>query len=52
MIGVVVIAVLIVLVLPVAFLMTGGVGAAVLGWLLKTQAEATHEGSELLDTNY
>jgi hypothetical protein len=51
-IGAVVIAVILVFLLPVAFFISGGVGAAVLGWLLKTNAEVTHEGSELIDTNY
>ncbi|HSS11437.1 MAG TPA: hypothetical protein VLL25_16240 [Acidimicrobiales bacterium] len=52
MIGALVIAVIIVFLLPVAFLTSGAVGAAILGWLLKTNAEVTHEGSELIETNY
>jgi hypothetical protein len=51
-IGALVIAVILVILLPVAFLISGGVGAAILGWLLKTNADMTHEGSELIDTNY
>jgi hypothetical protein len=50
--GAVLIAVAIVIVLPVLFLMTGGVGAALMGWLLKENAEVTHPDSELLETNY
>jgi hypothetical protein len=51
-IGALVIAVIIVFLLPVAFLTSGAVGAAILGWLLKTNGEVTHEGSELIETNY
>jgi hypothetical protein len=49
-------AVLIVLVLlvvgPALWWLTWGVMAAVIGWLLKDNAEQTHAGSELLETNY
>ena len=51
-IGALIIAVILVFLLPIAFLMSGGAGAAVLGWLLKVNGEETHEGSELIDTNY
>ena len=37
--------------LPVMFLVTGAVIAAVLSMALKSNAEATHEGSELIDLN-
>ena len=47
----IVLAVIIVAVLPVTFLMTGGAIAAILGWLLKENGEATHEGSELIELN-
>ena len=47
-----VIAVVIVFALPIAFLMSGALGAMTMGSLLKEQAEATHPGSELVDTNY
>jgi hypothetical protein len=51
-IGALLIAVVLVFVLPILFLISGGLGAGVVGWLLKDNAEATHEGSELIDTNY
>jgi hypothetical protein len=51
-VGVVIVAVIIVIILPITFLATGGLAAALLGWALKDNADATHEGSELLDTNY
>jgi hypothetical protein len=41
-----------VIVLPVAFLITGTIGAVLIGWLLKTNGEVSHEGSELIETNY
>jgi hypothetical protein len=50
-VGALIIAVIIVFLLPVAFLMSGGLGAAVTGWLLMENAEATHPGSELIETN-
>ncbi len=51
MLGAIILAVIIVFVLPSAVLISGGVGAAVLGWFLKDDAEQRHEGSELLDLN-
>jgi hypothetical protein len=51
-IGALVIAVIIVFFLPIAFLMSGTLGAVTMGWMLKEEAEATHPGSELIDTNY
>jgi hypothetical protein len=50
--GAVIIAVVVVVALPVAYLMTGGVLSAVVGWAAKSNAEAAHEGSELIDLNY
>jgi hypothetical protein len=41
----------IVVVIPVGVLVSGGVLSAVLGWLLKSDAEARNEGSELIDLN-
>ncbi len=51
MIAGLIMAVVLVFVLPVAMLLSGGIGAAVVGWLLKENAEASHEGSELIATN-
>jgi hypothetical protein len=51
-IGALVIAVVIVFALPIAFLLSGTMGAVTVGYLLKENAEATHPGSELIDTNY
>jgi hypothetical protein len=52
MIGALVLAVILVFVLPVVFLLSGTAGTVVMGTLLSNHAEATHEGSELLETNY
>jgi flagellar basal body-associated protein FliL len=49
--GALVIAIIILVVIPVAVILTGAVVAAILGWSLKDNAEATHEGSELIDLN-
>lgn len=51
MLGALIIVVLLVLVLPPAFLMGGGVISAILGKVAKDDAEARHEGSELVDLN-
>lgn len=42
---------IVLLLIPVAVLMTGAVASALVGYLLWRDAEARHEGSELLDTN-
>ena len=39
-------------VIPVAVIISGGVLAAIIGTTLKINGEKTHEGSELLETNY
>jgi hypothetical protein len=51
MAGGIVIALVILVVLPVAVLLSGSVVAGLLGWALKDNGEATHEGSELIDLN-
>lgn len=51
MIGGLILAVVLVFVLPIAMLISGGVGAAIMGWLLRDNGEATHENSELIATN-
>ena len=44
------IAIVVVLVIfPSLVLMTGGVGSAIVGFLLQRDGEIRHEGSELLD---
>ncbi|HBL09490.1 MAG TPA: hypothetical protein EYM46_04600 [Acidimicrobiia bacterium] len=48
MAGAVIMIVVLVVVMPVGILMSGAVGAALLGRLLKTDVDAAHEGSELL----
>ena len=51
MIGAVILAIVIVIVIPVGFLMTMAVVSAIFGVALKSNAEAEHEGSELIDCN-
>lgn len=51
MLGALILAVIIVVAIPVSVCMTGGVVAGILGWALKDNGEATHEGSELIDLN-
>jgi hypothetical protein len=49
--GALILVFVLVVVIPVAVLMSGVVVAAGLGWLLKSTADADHAGSELLETN-
>ena len=51
MVGAVVMVVIIVVVVPMAVLMAGAVGSAVLGWFLKDDADERHAGSELVELN-
>lgn len=47
--GTVVIIVLLAVVVPVAIIMSGLVASGLLGWALKKDVDAQHEGSELLE---
>jgi hypothetical protein len=49
--GPIILAVIIVIVLPIAFLLTGGVIAALYSYLLPNTVDAEHEGSELISLN-
>lgn len=51
MLGAAIIVVVLVIAIPVAVLMSGSLGAATIGWFLRNEADATHEGSELIDLN-
>ncbi len=43
--------IVLVVVIPVTVLISGGVASALLGHFLKEEAETAHEGSELIATN-
>ena len=47
--GTIVIIVLLMLIVPVMIIMSGGIASGLLGFLLKNEVDATHEGSELLE---
>jgi hypothetical protein len=49
--GALIIAVIILVLIPVGVCMTGGLFAGILGWALRDNGEATHEGSELIELN-
>jgi hypothetical protein len=51
MLGALIVAFIIVVFIPVSICMTGAVVAGILGWSAKEDAEARHEGSELIDLN-
>jgi uncharacterized protein (DUF697 family) len=44
--------VIVLLVIPVVVVMSGGIVAATLGWAIQNDVDLSHEGSELLETNY
>jgi len=50
--GAVIIVIVVVVALPVAYLVTGAVLSAVMGWALRANGEDTHPGSELTELNY
>lgn len=51
MIGPVVIVIVLLVLIPVGVMLSGNIAAGILGWLLKADAEARNEGSELIDLN-
>ncbi|MBK5222133.1 MAG: hypothetical protein JJE52_04520 [Acidimicrobiia bacterium] len=51
MIGAAIIVFILVIGIPVSVVMSGAVASGLLGWLVRTDVESTHEGSELLDLN-
>jgi hypothetical protein len=51
MAGAILMAIVLVVVIPVAVGMSGAVVAALLGWSLKEDADARNEGSELIELN-
>jgi hypothetical protein len=50
--GAIVIILVLVVVGPALWWVAWGLMSFALGWLLKGNAEATHAGSELIETNY
>ena len=51
MIGAAIIVLVLVVVIPGTVLMSGSIGAGIIGHFLRNEADATHEGSELIDLN-
>ncbi|MGH9191519.1 MAG: hypothetical protein ACRDZ0_03480 [Acidimicrobiales bacterium] len=51
MAGAILMAIVLVVVIPVAVCMSGAAVAALLGWSLKEDADARNEGSESIDLN-
>ncbi len=50
-IGVAIIVVVLLVAIPVGVLMSGGIGAAVIGWVLREDVDSRNQDSELLDLN-
>lgn len=51
MLGAIILIIALVVVIPVGFLMSTSIAAAILGQDLTVDAESRHEGSELVDLN-
>lgn len=51
MVGTIIFVIVLVLVIPVSVMMSGGIGAAIIGHFVRDDADKRHEGSELLDLN-
>lgn len=51
MLGAAILVVVLLVVIPVGVLMSGALGAAVIGFFVREEADARHEGSELIDLN-
>jgi hypothetical protein len=49
--GAAIIVIVLVIAIPVSVLMSGSLGAMLIGWFLRDNADKEHEGSELLDLN-
>jgi hypothetical protein len=49
--GAAIIVVVLVVVIPVSVLMSGSVGAMIIGFFLRDNGDRSHEGSELIDLN-
>ena len=49
--GPIIIAIVLLFVLPPLFLLLGLIFSALLGWVSVDEAEATHDGSELIELN-
>lgn len=49
--GAVIILIVLVVAIPVGVLISGGIASGLLGYVLKTEVDKAHEGSELLETN-
>ncbi|HEX4868393.1 MAG TPA: hypothetical protein VFV32_12345 [Acidimicrobiales bacterium] len=47
--GPIIILVVLLVAIPVGVVMTGAVVAGILGWVLRDNGDATHEGSELIE---
>ncbi|MEY2399157.1 MAG: hypothetical protein QOJ00_2331 [Actinomycetota bacterium] len=52
MLGAIIIALIITIGIPVAFMLMGAIVSFVFGWTATSTAEADHPDSELIDTNY
>ncbi len=49
--GALIITIVLIVVIPISVILTGALIAGILGWALKDNGDATHEGSELIDLN-
>lgn len=51
MLGVAIMVFVLVIAIPVGVMVSGALGSVIIGWVLRADVDARHEGSELLDLN-
>lgn len=51
MLGAAIMVFVLVIVIPVGVLVSGALGSAIIGWVLRTDVDARNQDSELLDLN-
>lgn len=51
MLGTIIFLIILLIGIPVGVMMSGGIGAAIIGHFVREDADKRHEGSELLDLN-
>ena len=51
MLGAAIMVFVLVIAIPVGVMVSGALGSVIIGWVLRTDVDDRHEGSELLDLN-
>lgn len=51
MLGAAIMVIVLVIAIPVGVMVSGALGSVIIGWVLRSDVDSRHEGSELLDLN-